>query len=130
MALLGRRVLKPGKLQYNILSGSVEFIEDLRQKHMKLLPRALRVYLDAMRACDPSNPNTPDHAIRLKAADSFCDRFGLPKRSELTGDRGAPLVQQMSDEDLDKRLHELLSVYMPHTTPHTTPLLSEATDAE
>ena len=30
--------------------------------------------------------SVPDHAIRLKAADAICDRFGLPKRTDIGGD--------------------------------------------
>lgn len=30
--------------------------------------------------------DVPDHAIRIRSADSICDRFGLPKRTDIGGE--------------------------------------------
>lgn len=64
------------------------------------LGRAVQVYLDGLEATKPiymkaddgqgetayiPGESIPDHAIRLRAADALCDRFGFPKKVETDG---------------------------------------------
>lgn len=85
-----------------------------------LLNSAVGVWRDALKAtagpagecphCGETIDSSPDHAIRLRAADSVADRFGLPKTEvqELTG---ALTLGEKSDEELARvTLEEAIAI--------------------
>lgn len=80
-----------------------------------LVTKATKVWEDALGAtsgavCEDCGANLPDHAIRLRAADSVADRFGLPKTEvqELTG---ALTLGEKSDEELARvTLEEAIAI--------------------
>lgn len=46
----------------------------------------------------------PDHAIRIRAANELCDRFGLPRRTEVdAGDQVSLLLSALSTASKDRR---------------------------
>jgi hypothetical protein len=85
--------------------------EAAKRHGRKLIGQVMGVYRDALAADRPAglcsvckertaDPD-PDHAIRVKAADSVADRFGLPK-TEVTEMQGALMLSDKSDADLER----------------------------
>jgi len=84
-----------------------------------LLNSAVGVWRDALKAtdgaiecpaCGESIAGAPDHAVRLKAADSVADRFGLPK-TEVQELQGALTLSDKSDAELERvTLEEAIAI--------------------
>ena len=94
--------------------------DSAKRSGASLLAEVPTVWREALRAtsgpagkcphCGGELDGSPDHAIRLRAADSVADRFGLPKTEvqELTG---ALTLGEKSDEELARvTLEEAIAI--------------------
>lgn len=91
-----------------------------------LAGRAVSVYADALTAerqvecpaCE-HRYEAPDHAIRIKAADSIADRFGLP-RTEVSEVSAAEPLAARSDAELERLTLEEAARILDERGEHAT----------
>lgn len=79
-----------------------------RQRAMALLGKVSSVWSEALDAtagdlCKKCGTPQPDHAVRLRAADSVADRFGLPK-SEVQEVVASLSMAEKADDEIEREV--------------------------
>jgi DNA-binding MarR family transcriptional regulator len=93
-----------------------------RRAGQTLASKAGKVWEEALKAstgCPKCNGEMPDHNIRLRAADSVADRFGLP-RTELQEVAATLTMADKSDAEIEREVLEEAAAILDRAGKHET----------